>query len=194
MSDSDPGPHVANDSNPQALLEHRLLELEQERDDLQLMLDMAIEHSDTLLDSLRKENYQLTLQLETAAGSINLGAAQRSESRDVFHCVAEALPIGLIIARVVDGRIVYGNPVTCQLLGVSAEQLGMQKITDFCHDSGDTQPLISAMLDQQTFNGKLHWSRPNGNSFEATVSLQPFVFKDEETVLTVIQPATTLSH
>ncbi len=193
MSESDPVPHAANDSNSQAILEHRLLELEQQRDDLQLMLDMAIEHSDTLLDSLRQENYQLTLQLADAAGSINLDAVQPSESGDVFQRVADALPISLIIARIVDGQIVYGNPATCQLLGVSAEQLGKQKITDFCHDSKDSQQLVSAMLDQQTFNGALHWSPPNGNSFEATVSLQPFVFKDERAVLTVIQTATTLS-
>jgi PAS domain S-box-containing protein len=194
MSDTDPVPPAADDATPQTMLEHRLSELEQERDDLRLMLDMAIEHSDTLLDSLRQENYELMQRLAPIGGSIDLGATQQSKVGEDFQLVAEALPIGLIIARIVDGHIVYGNPATCKLLGVSAEQLGKQKITDFCHSPEASQQLVSAMLTQQTFRGELRWSQPNGSCFDATVSLQPFVFKDEQAVLTVFQTATTLNH
>ncbi len=187
MSGSDPAHPVADASglDSQARLMHRLSELEQEKNDLQLMLDMAIEHSDTLLESLRQENQELTLQLEHTTGLIKLRGEQQTV--EPFQLVTEALPIGLMIARIVDGHIVYGNSATCQLLGVSVEQLKTQKITDFCHDSVSCEQLISVMLNQQTFAGTLRWSQSNGKVFHATVSLQPFMFKDEPALLTIIQ-------
>ena len=194
MSDSDhPVSHAVDVSDQQAVLEHRLSELEQEKNDLQLMLDMALEHSDTLLDTLREENQKLVLQLEHATGLTDFEEAQKNQSIEQFQLVAEALPVGLMIARLVDGHIVYGNPTICQFLGVSVEQLGQQKITDFCSDPGDSQQLIMAMVKQHTFSGQFRWAQPDGSSLDATVSLQPFIFKDEQTILTVIQPATTLS-
>ncbi|MBX2864656.1 MAG: PAS domain-containing protein [Leptolyngbyaceae cyanobacterium MAG.088] len=188
MSDSDSVPHAAPDT--QAALDQRLMELEQERDDLQLMLDMAIEHSDILLDSLRDENHKLTLRLGQTSDSPNLNSAAPKEG---FRLIVEAFPLAVIIARIVDGKIVYGNPATSKLLGVSVEALKQQKITDFCHNSETSKQLVEAMLTQQTFNGKLCWVKLNGKSFDTTASIQPFVFNDERVILMVIQTVTTLS-
>ncbi|MEM8614463.1 MAG: PAS domain-containing protein [Cyanobacteria bacterium P01_H01_bin.105] len=189
MSDCEPLPHAIDDADALAL-KHRLSELEQERHDLQLMLEMAIEHSDTLLDTLRQQNNELALRLDADSSNFennNLGDAH--SSIDQFQQVAEAIPVGLMIAHLVDGQIVYGNPAVCRLLGVSVEQLEKQKITDFCCDSLASQELVSVMLNQQRFRGELCWSTPSGSIFDAAVSLQPFVFNGEPTMLTVIQTA-----
>ena len=195
MSDSDPVHAAANaDSlNSSARLRHRLLEVEQEKDDLQLMLDMALEHSDMLLDSLHQQNRDLILQLEQTTSSIALeGERQPGEnppSVEQFKLVTEALPVGLMIARLADGQIVYGNPAICQLLRVSPEQLEKQKITDFCYDSVDCDQLVATMLNRQTFNGPFRWSQPDGQVFDATVSLQPMIFRAEPVLLSVVQTA-----
>ena len=195
MSDSDPVHPAENaDSlNSAASLRHRLLELEQEKDDLQLMLDMALEHSDMLLDSLHQQNRELILQLEQTtnvmASEVDQQAGEINSVVEQFQLVTEALPVGLIIARLVDGHIVYANPAICRLLRVSADQLEKQKITDFCYDSVDCDQLVATMLNRQTFNGQLRWSQPDGKAVDATVSLQPIVFRAEPALLSVIQTA-----
>ncbi|ESA37243.1 pas domain s-box [Leptolyngbya sp. Heron Island J] len=195
MSDSDPVHPAANANgvNSAASLRHRLLELEQEKADLQLMLDMALEHSDMLLDSLHQQNRDLILQLEQTSNLITFrGEQQAGEIKPLaeqFKLVTEALPMGLIIARIEDGQIVYGNPAICQLLRVSADQLEKQKITDFCYGSVACEQLVTAMLNRQPFNGQLRWSQSGGRVFDATVSLQPIVFRTKPALLSVIQTA-----
>ncbi|MEM9266060.1 MAG: PAS domain-containing protein [Cyanobacteria bacterium P01_F01_bin.13] len=196
MSDSDSVSHSTDAEGiaAQVMLQHRLSELEQEKDDLQLMLDMAVEHSDTLLDSLRQENQELMLQLESVANLDEQLQTDRPHTINPFHLVVESLPMGLIIARSVDGHIIYSNPVTCQLLGVSAQELGKRKVTDFFSDSTTGQKIVSAMFNQQIFRGELRWCPSEAAPFEAMVSLHPLMFQDEPAVLTIIQPAISLGQ
>lgn len=165
-------PPLDADQNSPPGLHHRLLQLQQENDDLQTMLDMAIEHSDILLETLRAENQQLTLQLK--------------KSVDPFEMVAEALPVGLIIARIFDGHIVYGNAAICQFFGLSAPQLKTRQITDFCYSSADSQQLTTVIHNQQAFKGELRWLQSDGSASGVMVSLQPFVFNHEPATLIVI--------
>lgn len=193
MSGSDPARSTSTDGlNSHTSYQSQLQKLEQEKDELQLMLDVAIEHSDALLDSLRQKNQELTLQLEHATDLVNLRPVQQTVEQ--FQLVTEALPIGLIIAHITNGQIIYGNPAACRLLGASAEQLSEQKITDFCHDAADCQQVISAMQNQQAFSGELCWIQANGHPFNAVTSLQLFVFKNELALLTVIQSSHPLSR
>ncbi len=192
MSDSDAVSHCeeGDSSTTQAELKHRLSVLEQEKNELQLMLDMAIEHSDTILDSLRQENQTLLLQLKrVAASDVQLQSDEPSTIEDPFQRVVEALPMGVMLARIVDGQLVYGNSASCELLGISTQTLGERKITDFCRDSTECQPLVAAMVNQQPFQAELCLHSSDGNTFTARVSLHPVVFQAEPVALTVIQPA-----
>lgn len=190
-----PLPQEADDSTSHRGLQKQLLALQQERDDLRLMLDMAIEHSDILLDALRQENHQLMLRLDRSAAS-GLGDVRPALTNPVeqFRLVADALPVGVMIARIVDGHVVYGNSAICQLLDISLDQLKNHKITDFCHTSADSQQLVAAMLNRQVLKRKLTWLGASGNVFAGTISLQPFIFKCEQTILTVIQSVVSLSQ
>lgn len=191
--ESVPLPPEADDSK--TVLQNQLLALQQEKNDLQLMLDMTIEHSDILLDTLRQENSQLMLRLDNAATGLDLGNARPAITKpaEQFRLVTDALPVGLMIAHIADGHIVYGNSAICQLLSVSLDQLKKQKITDFCHTPADSQQIVAAMLNRQVFKSELRWLAANGSVFSGMISLQPFMFKAEQAMLIVIQPAASLS-
>ena len=191
MSDSDAVSHCEDGGNSttQAELKHRLSVLEQEKNELQLMLDMAIEHSDTILDSLRQENQALLLQLQRVAASDVQPLPDEPSTIDPFQWVVEALPMGVMLARIVDGQLIYGNSASCELLGVSSQTLGEHKITDFCRDSTECEPLVAAMVNQQPFWADLCLHSAHGRPFTARVSLHPVMFQAEPVALTVIQPA-----
>lgn len=137
----------------------------------------------------RQQNYELALQLHPVAGSIKLDDTYQNPLMDNFQSVVEALPMGLIIAHLSNGQIVYGNPAICQLLSVSAHQLRQQKITDFCDGSAVSQQLISVMFAHQKFCGELCWLKPDGGVLPVAITLQPCVFRNERSVLAVIQSA-----
>lgn len=204
-----PPPLEADAVISQTAFPEHLSKLQQEKEDLQVMLDMAIEHSDMLLDMLRQENQELTLLLKkevTGPADVNL-SQQSSQSETVSSgqpvaqtfpnkalpiqsLPAETLPVGLLIARMIDGQILYGNAAMCQFLGVSAEQLRGRLLTDFCCGSTEQQQLTTVMVNQQLFNGELHWRLSDGRAAKTIVLVQPFVFGDEPAVLTVVQTAT----
>ncbi|NEP62815.1 MAG: hypothetical protein F6K31_38850 [Symploca sp. SIO2G7] len=186
-----PSPSDADDE-----LHHQLLQLQQENDDLQLMLEVTIEHSDSLLKTLRQENRTLMSQLATGTlGRSDVdrhGQSQEHTVIDSFQGITDALSIGLIIVRTLESRILYGNIAICQFLGMSVSQLKTKKITDLCCRDTDCQRMFLAISRRQLFKGQIHWLQPDGSLSKAVVSLQPLVFQREPTILTVVHLETTL--
>ena len=154
-------------------LQQRLSALEQKTNDLQLVLDMTIEHSDMLLETLRQDNRRLALE-----------AIAANRQTDALQQVLDVLPVGVIIARVANGEIIYGNRAICQRLGVSALELVSRRVTDFCAETAEPHQLVGTLSTQPPEH--IRWRNSDGSGFDAAVSCQPLVFNNDPAVLLML--------
>lgn len=133
-----------------AVLHQAFTDMQQERDDLQTMLEMTTEHSDTVEEELH----------ERAEEALR-------ESERQLRMIIEATPIPIIISRLADGEIVYTNATAGPLVGLSTEALLGRKLTDFYCDPVVQQALLATLaqdgvVDHQevefrTIDGLLLW-------------------------------------
>lgn len=180
------------------VLRRQLLEVREEKADLEVMLENANDHSDFILAELNQDKRDLELILETStvhAETIERDLYQRAaiakqQVADQFQLIAESSPVGLSIGCIATRKILYANAKTCEILGISFEELLSRKTTDFYVNLSDREKIIATLLDQEMFQGEIECVRGHGERFWAMVSLCPFVFKDEPAILMAMQDVT----
>lgn len=106
-------------------LQHLLTTIEQEKADLELILETMTAHADTVTDQLQAEA---------------LTALRQSEVQ--FRTLVEANPVALLILHLETGQILYRNPAAIALLGITPDTLARTlRGRDFCHDPEDVNRL-----------------------------------------------------
>lgn len=179
-------------------LQSRLNQLQQDKSDLETMLDMVTQHSDTILLETQQEKQDLELLLETTAEHAdavefdfyNQATEAKRQIEEQFQLIAEATPVGLMISRIADGQILYVNAAVCEMVHLEAAQLLQRKTVEFYSQPEDRQHIVSVLLNQQFFQGELPCVRADETPFWALVSFRPFVFKGEATILTAMNDIT----
>lgn len=157
-----------------AELRQKVEELRQERDDLEVLLEMTTDHSDTVEEELHSRAEE---------------ALRESERR--LRLIVEATPVPVIISRLTDGEIVYANAMAGPLLNLPNEILLGRNISDFYDDPLDQQPLQAALKQQGEVNNyELRIKRADGSVLWAEVSLRPLTFNDEPGLLSAIYDIT----
>jgi len=150
-----------------AALRQQVEDLEQDKIDLETLLEMTTEHSDTVEEELHGKAEE---------------AVRESERR--LRLIVEATPVSIVISRRVDGIIVYANAMAGPLVGLTTEELVGRKATDFFHDPTQMQQLLAMIKDQgkvDHFEAQLKVS--TGDLIWGDCSLRTLDFNDEPSLL-----------
>ncbi|MEN9216937.1 MAG: PAS domain-containing protein [Gloeomargarita sp. HHBFW_bins_162] len=152
-------------------LHHLLSTLEQEKKDLEVILETMTTHADTVEAQLRAEA---------------LAALRQSEAQ--FRTLVEANPVALMIMHMETGQILYRNPAAIALLRIPpSTPMNMWRGRDFCHDPTDVDRLKALYAQQGSVaNYELLLQRPDGSTLWVLLSWQPFVFQGQDTVLSAL--------
>jgi PAS domain S-box-containing protein len=151
-------------------LKRELLELKQEKADLEILLDATAEHSDLVEADLH-----------------NTAIAALKQSEEMFRTIAEATPVPVLISRVGDGAVLYANMAASKTFGIPSEDFLNHSTLEFYHDPGDRQKLLAALeCDGCVESFELQCKRTDGSLFWVAASLRRLIFNDEPTFLTAL--------
>lgn len=112
-------------------LRQQLLQTQQEKADLEVLLNTVTGYSDQMLSEVEQEKTDLEILLETATEHSMLVETdlqqqveeERRQREEQFQSITAATPVGLLIAEVETGRILYANERLGDLLGLSPAAL-----------------------------------------------------------------------
>jgi PAS domain S-box-containing protein len=151
-------------------LNRELLELKQEKADLEILLEATAEHSDSVEAELH-----------------NTAIAALKQSEEMFRTIAEATPVPVLISRIEDGSILYANTAATTTFGIPPEDLSNHSTLEFYHDLGDRQKLLAALECEGCVESfELQCKRADGSLFWVAASLRRLIFNDELTFLTAL--------
>jgi PAS domain S-box-containing protein len=155
-------------------LQQKVSELETDKADLEVLLDLHTDHSDTLADEL-----------------LNRVEATLRESARQFQLIADTTPVPVVISRVSDGEIVYANHLAGPLLNLSPESLVGRNILDFYKGPQHHQDLLEMITQQGTLNNyELPLKKIDGEVIWVAASVQLLTFKNEPSLLAALYDLT----
>lgn len=148
-------------------LRQQVEDLEQDKLDLEILLEMTTEHSDSVEEDLYGKAEE---------------AIRESERR--LRLIVEATPTSIVIIRKTDGIILYANAMAGPLVGLTTEKLIGRKAADFFRYPKELKHLRTLVEEQgkadhfeteiKTISGDLLW---------ADCSLRAIDFNDEPSLL-----------
>lgn len=174
---------------------HRKLEtLQQEKSDLEILLEVTTEHSDDLLKRFHQQQIDLKILLEATtehSDSLTLelkhqAQEERRQREEQFQLITEATPVGLAIAEIATGQFLYANEQMGALFGLSAQALLNYRSSEFYTNVSDRQQVLSLLANQGQFQGEVQFRRLDGTLFWGLLSLRPFRFQGIDTLLTAL--------
>ena len=135
------------------------------------------------------EDANQRLQHEIAERQQAEEALRASEER--FRNIVESIPIPVVISRMSDGGLLYGNLQFVLLTGLSPEKLTGRKIWDFYDSPTKRKDVLNHLLgeahiEEHEFQGK----RADGTTFWAMASVRLLKFEGDDAVLTAFNDIT----
>jgi len=196
-----PGPESSRDELVAAAeaLRRRVEELEQEKHDLEVMLETSTEHADHLSADLEQERNDLATMLamttehaDTVEDELHESAAAALlKSARQLRMIVEATPAPVLVSRLADGEIVYANVMTGTLFRVPAQELLGRRIPELYYDPADRAPLLKVLEDQNFVDHQeVRFKRLDGTLVWADVSLRLLDFNDEPSILSALHDIT----
>jgi PAS domain S-box-containing protein len=149
------------------LLREKIEELETDKIDLETLLEMTTEHSDSVEEELVDKAEQVV---------------RESERR--LRLIVEATPTSIVISRKVDDIIIYANAMAGPMVGLTTEELIGRKTVDFFNDPEQLQQLQDLVENQGSadhFEAQLKTS--TSNLMWVDCSLRTLEFNDEPSIL-----------
>ena len=180
-------------------LRRRVLELEQEKRDLELMLETSAAHADHVSESLESERNDLATMLEMTTEHADTveeelherASALMERSARELRMILEATPAPVMIARQADGEIVYANVMLGTLFGTNAQDLVGRKTVDLYFDAADRQPMIRELEAERALDHyELRFRRMDGSLVWVDISLRLLEFNDEPAILSALHDIT----
>lgn len=174
-----------------AQMSRKLETLQREKTDLEILLEVANEHSDRLLSDLQQQKGDLKILLEaTTEHSDSLAQElrhqaqeERRQREEQFQLITEATPVGLAITDLSSSQFLYANEQMGALFKLSAQALLKYQASDFYASVSDRQQAISVLTSQGKFQGEVQFRRADGTLFWGLLSLRPFWFQGANTLL-----------
>lgn len=159
-------------------LRTRIAELEQEKQDLEVMLEMTTEHSDTVEEELHTKAEE---------------ALRESERR--LRVIVEATPIPVVISREADDRIVYANAMAGPLLGLPTRTLVGRTITEFYGEAQAQQQLLEILAGEgRVDHREVRFQGADGRTIWVDVSMRLLDFNGEASLLSAWHDITHLKE
>jgi PAS domain S-box-containing protein len=155
------------------ILHQDIEKLNQEKADLELLIEMNIVHADSIEDDL-----------------LNKVASTLRESERRFRLISETIPIPITVSRVSDHSIVYANESASVFLGLPLETLQESRTLDF-YDPAVRQPLLNTLtIDGYVNNYELLGQKVDGTPFYGALYARPLTFNDESCLLCALYDMT----
>lgn len=148
-------------------LQQQIINLKQDKKDLETLLEMTTEHSDTVEEELHSK-------AETAV----------RESEQRLRMIIEATPVAIVISEIDTNIIVFANTIAGPLAGITTAQLIGHKVTDFYADPHARNTLVETLKNKGCVDHfELGFIRKNGTSFWADISMRYLNFNGKPSVL-----------
>lgn len=175
-------------------MSRRLETLQQEKNDLEILLQAATEHSDQLLSDLQRQKGDLKILLEVTtehSDSLALELKQQAEEErrqreEQFQLITAATPVGLAITDVTSSQFLYVNEQMGALFGLAAPALLKCQASEFYVNVSDRHHAISLLTQKGQFQAEVQFRRADGTLFWGLLSLRPFRFQGADTLLTAL--------
>lgn len=180
-------------------LRHEVQTLRQENQNLKLLLEVTMQHSDAMAEDLQSDKEDLTVLLEMNtqhSDAVEEDLYQKAEealreSERRLRLIVQATPVPVLISRVADGKIVYANSMSGPLLGLPTDSLLGRNLAAFYCDPEEYQVLVELLESQGEINHyEVAIRREDGTTVWAEVSLRPLMFADEPGLLCAIHDIT----
>ena len=182
-----------------AALQRRVAELEQEKRDLEVMLENSTQHADHVSADLVQERDDLATILEmttehsdTVTEELHERAAAavlRNERQ--LRMIIEATPAAILISRLADGEIIYVNAMFGELFRVPAKEMLGRKFLEFYYDPAERRILIDKLEQQKTLDHhEVRFRQADGSLMWANISLRLLDFNDETAILSSLYDIT----
>jgi PAS domain S-box-containing protein len=173
--------------------------LRQEKQNLELLLEVTMQHSDAVTEDLQTEKDDLAVLLEMTtehSDAVEEELHQKAEealreSERRLRLIVQATPVPVLISRVADGEIVYANGMSGPLLGLPTETLLGRTIAAFYSDPGEYHALKELLECRGEINHyEVNIRREDGASLWAEISLRPLTFGNEPSLLCAMHDIT----
>lgn len=182
-------------------LKARVEDLQQEKRDLEIVMETATEHADTVSEALEEERKDLETMLEMTTEHADVvedelheraaEAVLRSERQ--LRMIVEATPVPVVISRLADTEIVYANAMMGVLFGVPTGDLLGRSTDGLFHDPADSHALTQALLNEEAVDRReVRLKGPEDTTVWAELSLRQLDFNDEPSILSALHDITHL--
>lgn len=183
----------------QEALRARIEALEQDKRDLEVMLDTSTQHADLLSAELEQERNDLatmlemtTLHADTVEDELheNAAAALVKNARQL-RLIVEATPAPVLISRLSDGQIVFANAMASTLFQAAPQVLLTLKVAELYLDPADRAPILETLqsgsgVDHQ----ELRFKRLDGTVVWVEASLRQLEFNNDPCILSALHDIT----
>lgn len=182
-------------------LRAQIEELQQEKRDLEIVLETAAEHGDAVSEALEEERKDLETILEMTTEHADVvedelheraaEAILRSERQ--LRMIVEATPVPVTISRSADTAIVYANAMMGVLFDSPVDDLLGRSTVDFFYDPADCHALAEALVKEKTIDRReARLKGSDGKTIWAEISLRLLDFNDEPAMLSAFHDITHL--
>ncbi|MDM8550127.1 chemotaxis protein CheW [Desulfobacterales bacterium HSG2] len=158
---------IAEVEKENAVLKEENERLNEEKGDLEILIEMSAEHSDGVEQAL----------LDKA-----------DSFKEISDVILQTIPVSIIISRISDSTALYVNDQFCSLLGLTKEEIIGNMATDFFYEKpSDRQPLIDAIEKNGCADDlELRCRKADGMLLWLTVFSRPLAFNGESCLLTAV--------
>jgi PAS domain S-box-containing protein len=179
-------------------LSRQLQSMQQEKSDLEILLETITIHSDQTIDDIQQEKSDLEILLETMtehSDTVTLelkhqADEERRQREEQFQLITEATPVSVLVARISDGEVLYANETTGTMFAAPTESLIHQKTTRFYCNPADRAKMLTAVKREGRFQGEIQLKKVDETPFWALMSVRPFIFQGENVFLTAVYDIT----
>ncbi|MDJ1184668.1 PAS domain S-box protein [Roseofilum casamattae] len=148
-------------------LKQELQNIQQEKADLEMLLETVTDHSSTIEDDFK-----------------NRAKAAKRETEEQFQAITEAMPVAVMISRIGSGEILYANLTASKWFKAAREHFTGRFIADYCINADDCQQLLQQFQERGAVTGyELLCQASDGLPFWVNASLHSLRYKGEETIL-----------
>ena len=193
-----PRPEPAGD-DALAALRRRVAELEQEKRDLEVMLENSTQHADHVSADLVQERDDLATMLEMTTEHSDTvteelherAAAAVLRNEQQLRMIIEATPAAILISRVADGEIIYANVMFGDLFHLPAQELIGRKLLEFYYEPAERRVLIDKLEAQKTVDHhEVRFRQADGSLMWTNISLRLLDFNGETAILSSLYDIT----
>jgi len=148
-------------------LRQQITDLEQDKADLETLLEMTTEHSDTIEEELHDKAEE---------------AVRESERR--LRMIIEATPIAVVITEMATGIVVFVNAIAGPLAGSSPKEIIGQKMTNFYVNPAERDRLVQLLKKEgQVNHHEVEFIRKDHSKFWVDISMRHIEFNETPCVL-----------